>query len=169
MTEFQKYIQRYLDLLAGSDLQTELLSSENQTLAIYKSLNDESSNFKYAADKWTLKEVLQHLIDCERIFQYRALAIARGDRNDLPGFDEEEYADKAGTEGRSLDELLDEYLIVRKSTILLFKSFTNAMLQNEGHANSNLISTKTIGRLIAGHNLHHLNVIKDRYSPALKS
>ena len=163
MTEFQKYIQRYLDLIPTENWMEELTKSENETLTIYSKLNDESALFKYAENKWSLKEMLQHLIDCERIFQYRALSISRGDTQNLPGFDEELFAKNSNADARNLADLIAEYSLVRSSSLVLFKSFREETLSNKGFANGNEISVETIGKLIVGHNLHHLDIIKERY------
>lgn len=163
MTDFQKYIQRYLDLVADDDLEQNLETSKIKTLSVFEKLNDDSALFKYAPDKWTLKEVFQHLIDCERIFQYRALCISRKEKLDLPGFDEEIYAENSSADCRDLEDLKAEFSTVRTSSSLLFKSFTEEMLKQTGITNGNEISVQTIGKLIVGHNLHHLNVIKERY------
>ncbi len=168
MTEFQKYIQRYLDLIPSENWMDELCDSEKKTLAIYSRLNDETALFKYAENKWSLKEVLQHLIDCERIFQYRALSISRGDTQSLPGFDEELFAKNSNADVRNLEDLLKEYSLVRASSLILFGSFREEILSNKGFANGNEISVETIGKLIIGHNLHHLNIIKERYLPEIK-
>lgn len=169
MTEFQKYIQRYLDLVPGENILQELKNSEQKTLDVYSKLDEVSSLFRYAENKWTLKEVLQHLIDCERIFQFRALSISRGDQQDFPGFDEEFYAKNSNADERKLSELTDEYWTVRASSILLFKSFTPEMHSKRGFANGNEIAVETIIKLIVGHNLHHLNVIKERYLSELNN
>jgi hypothetical protein len=167
MTEFQKYIQRYLDFIPTENWMEELSKSEHETLVIYSKLNDESALFKYAENKWSLKEMLQHLIDCERIFQYRALSISRGDKQNLPGFDEELFAKNSNADGRSLADLISEYALVRSSSLILFKSFPQHTLSNKGFANGNEISAETIGKLIVGHNLHHLNIINERYLPEI--
>ncbi|SFI11972.1 DinB family protein [Halpernia frigidisoli] len=163
MTEFEKYIQRYLDLIPTENWMEELVNCEKLTLEIYSKLNEETSLFKYAEKKWTFKEVLQHLIDCERIFQYRALSISRGDTQNLPGFDEELFAENSNADERHLEDLIAEHSLVRASSLILFKSFKKETLSNKGFANGNEISVETIGKLIVGHNLHHLNVIEERY------
>lgn len=163
MTEFQKYIQRYLDLIPSENWMEELSKCEEETFKIYSLLNDESALYKYAAGKWSLKELLQHLIDCERVFQYRALSIARGDTQNLPGFDEELFAENCEADRREISDLIEDFSLVRKSSLLLFKSFSHEMLQKEGSANGNKIQVETIGKLIVGHNLHHLNIIRERY------
>ncbi|WP_313090964.1 DinB family protein [Chryseobacterium flavum] len=167
MTDFQKYIQRYLDQIPTGDLLAELKRSEEKTVGIYSNLTEEQSTFAYAEGKWTLKELLLHLSDTERVFQYRMLAISRGDKNNLPGFDENEYAEKSFANERSLESLLDEYKLVRKSSRIFLETASPAALQTQGMANSNGISAETIGKLIVGHNYHHLTIIEERYLPKL--
>jgi len=167
MTDFQKYIQRYLDLIPSENWLEELKKSGEKTVSLFSFLTEEQSKFAYAEGKWTLKEVLLHLSDTERVFQYRILAIARGEQKDLPGFDEELYAQNSFANERTLESLLEEYQLVRKSSQILLDTFNTSVLNNIGTANGNQISAETIGKLIVGHNLHHLNVIEERYLPKL--
>lgn len=124
-------------------------------------------NKVYAEGKWTVKEILQHLIDAERIFSYRALTIARNDKTSLPGFEENEYVPESKSNRRSISDLLDELANVQRSTKLLFDSFDNEMLLREGICSGRNISVLAIGFAISGHALHHVNVIKERYLPLL--
>ncbi|PWN70505.1 DNA damage-inducible protein DinB [Chryseobacterium phosphatilyticum] len=163
MSDFQKYIQRYLDQIPAGDWLAELKKSGEKTLGIYSNLTEEQSRFAYAEGKWTLKELLLHLSDCERVFQYRMLAFARGDKNNLPGFDENEYAEKSFADKRTLESLIEEYTLVRKSTQIFAETLTPSALQTTGIANGNEVSVETIGKLIVGHNYHHLNIIEERY------
>lgn len=117
----------------------------------------------YAPGKWTAKDIIQHLIDAERVFSYRALRFARNDKTLLPGFEENDYAVTAEASKRSMDELLDEYFLVRDSSIKLFRSFTDEMLMREGVVPSGNVSVLAIGFIMPGHTIHHLNVIKERY------
>lgn len=167
MTDFQKYIQRYLDQIPSGDWLAELKISEEKTAGIYSNLTEEQSKFAYAEGKWTLKGLLLHLSDTERVFQYRILAFARGDKNNLPGFDENEYAEQSFANERSTESLLEEYKLVRKSSQILLETMNPAALQNIGTANGHEISVETIGKLIIGHNYHHLNIIEERYLPKL--
>lgn len=167
MTDFQKYIQRYLDLIPSENWLEELKSCGEKTVEIYSNLTDEQSYFAYAEGKWTLKELFLHLSDTERVFQYRILAFARGDKNELPGFDEELYAKNSFANERSLESLLVEYQLVRKSSQVLLKTLHPSVLHNTGTANGNQISAVTIGKLIVGHNIHHLKIIEERYLPKL--
>lgn len=167
MTDFQKYIQRYLDLIPTENYSEELKSIGDKTVSLFSYLTEEQSKFAYAEGKWTLKEVLLHLSDTERIFQYRILAFARGEKSELPGFDEESYAINSFANNRSLESLLEEYQLVRQSSQILLESLNPTTLKNTGKANGNEISVGTICKLIVGHNIHHLNVVEERYLPEL--
>lgn len=167
MTEFQKYIQRYLDLVPTENWLEELKNSSDHTLEIYQQFSEEQSNFAYAEGKWSLKILLQHLIDAERIFVYRALRFSRNDRTELAGWDEEEYAKQYFPDERSLESLIEEFKYLRNSTSLFFENLNQTVLTRTGIANDNEISVKTIGKLVVGHNIHHLNIIKERYLPHL--
>lgn len=163
MTEFQKYIQRYLDLIPSENWLEELKNSSDQTLELYGRLSEEQSNFAYAAGKWTLKELLQHLIDAERIFIYRALRFSRNDQTELSGWDEELYAKEYFLDQVSLKSLREEFDFLRKSNIIFFRNLNEEIFSRKGVANGNEISVETLGKLIVGHNIHHLNIIKERY------
>lgn len=163
MNEFQKYIQRYLDLIPSDNWLEELKKIGDKTVSLFSYLTEEQSKFAYAEGKWTLKEVLLHLSDTERVFQYRILAFARGEKYELPGFDEESYAANSFANERTLKSLLNEYQLVRESSQILLESLNFSVLKNIGIANGNEISVETICKLIVGHNIHHLNVIEERY------
>ena len=167
MTDFEKYIQRYLDLIPSENLLEELKSVGEKTVSLYSYLTEEQSKFAYTEGKWTLKEVLLHLSDTERVFQYRILAFARGEKSELPGFDEESYAANSFANERSLESLLKEYQLVRQSSLILLETLSPKVLNNIGTANGNQISAETIGKLIVGHNIHHLNMVEERYWPNL--
>ncbi len=165
MTDFEKYIQRYLDLVPSADWLQELKNTGEKTVEVYSGLTEEQSLFAYAEGKWTLKKLLLHLSDTERVFQYRILAFARGDRHELPGFDEEMYAENSFANERSLASLTEEYRLVRKSSQILLETAHPSVVSNTGTANGNRLSVETIGKLIVGHNEHHLNIIRERYFP----
>ncbi|WP_299178803.1 DinB family protein [uncultured Chryseobacterium sp.] len=167
MTDFQKYVQRYLDNIPSENWLDEMKKSGEKTVEIYATLTEEQSLFAYADGKWTLKEMLLHLSDTERVFQYRALAFARGEKAELPGFDENGYADNSFGNERTLESLMEEYKTVRKSSQILFETLNPSVLNNIGTANGNPITVETVGKLIIGHNYHHLNIIKERYLPGL--
>ena len=119
--------------------------------------------YRYAAGKWTIKEVLQHIIDAERIFAYRALRFARKDGTLLPGFDENSFAINARADKRDWDNLIAEFKAVRMASEYLFASFDENQLDAEGTANNNSIYVLGIGFIVVGHSLHHMNVIKEKY------
>ncbi|WP_209389293.1 DinB family protein [Chryseobacterium sp. RR2-3-20] len=167
MNDFEKYVQRYLNLIPSDNWIEELTESGKKTVEIYSDIFEKQSLFAYDTGKWTLKELLLHLSDTERVFQYRILAIARGDQNELPGFDENSYANNSFANERSLQSLIEEYKLIRNSSEILLKSARSSALQNVGNANGNRISAETIGKLIVGHNIHHLNIISERYLPLL--
>ncbi|MDM1532403.1 DinB family protein [Myroides marinus] len=120
-------------------------------------------NFAYAEGKWTLKEVVQHLIDCERIFSYRALHIARQDTSILSGFDENIYVDNAKGEDKGVSELVEEYVCLMKSIYFEFKGFTKDALALSNQVANYVVTVEEIGKIMYGHSLHHLDVIKERY------
>ena len=167
MTDFEKYIQRYLDLVPSENWIEELKNSGKQTLEIYEKLTEEQGNFAYAKGKWSLKTLLQHLIDTEKVFAYRALRFSRNDQSLVSGFDEEAWADNSYAETRTLKSLIKEYKVTRKQSSIFFKTLPAEALQLIGIVNGNEIKVETIGKLTVGHNIHHLNIIKERYLPNL--
>ena len=162
-----EYFDRYINLVEDIELK-EALNKYGPEMFLKEKINLENIGDRvYAAGKWTVKDILQHLIDTERIFNYRALRFARNDKTILPGFDENIYADVSDANNRSLDDLLNEYVAVRQSAIALFGSFDKKMLNSEGVCFDKNISVLSIGFVLAGHPLHHLNVIKERYYPLI--
>lgn len=169
MTDFEKYIQRYLDLVPSENWIEELKNSGKQTLEIYEKLSEEQGNFAYAEGKWTLKTLLQHLIDTEKVFAYRAMRFSRKDQSLVSGFDEESWADNSYAETRTLKSLIKEFKVTRQQSSIFFKTLPAEALQLIGIVNDNEIKVETIGKLTVGHNLHHLNIVKERYLPNLIS
>lgn len=161
--EYSEYYQSYIDLVEGDDIFIALEEGNRSALNILNSFSQSKGDYRYADGKWTLKEVIGHIMDTERVFAYRALAIARGDRTPLPGFDQNEYVAHAKFNKRPLYELTYEYRLLRESTLLLFKSFDESVLQNKGNANGQDITVLSLMFIIAGHEKHHINVVKERY------
>jgi len=162
------YFDRYINLAADIDLKEALQQSatdiDNFPLDKWTALGDKV----YAPGKWTIKDILQHIIDTERIFTYRAMRFARNDKTTLPGFEENDYAEEAHANNRLLEDLLAELKTVRQSTLQLFTSFTDEMLQRTGIAFKSTISALALGFTLVGHQIHHLNVLEERYYPLLK-
>ncbi len=162
-TEFFHYYKKYVDLVAEGDLVEQLMASHQKVLQLFQKLSEPQLLFRYAEGKWTMKDILVHICDTERIFAYRALRIARKDKTSLPGFDENNFAPHAGANSRDIRDILREYTAIRMATIELFKSLSEEALSEMGTASGNPMSARAAGYIIAGHDLHHLNIIKERY------
>lgn len=126
-------------------------------------ISDKKLGFAYAEGKWTLAEAIVHIIDTERIFQYRSLRIARNDKTPLPGFDQDDYVPQSNASGRSTTSLIEEYKAVRDATITLFSSFDEEAMLRIGIASDSKMSTRALGFIISGHQAHHVKIIKERY------
>ena len=123
----------------------------------------EKFDYRYAEGKWTIKDIIQHIIDAERIFGYRALRISRNDKTPLPGFMENDYIENTNANGRSIQDLLTEFSAVRHSNLLLFKNFSEEQLVRLGTASNHTISVRALGFLMIGHQKHHQKVFQERY------
>ena len=132
-------------------------------VSFISNISSEKLEYRYAEGKWTIKDILLHLIDAERIFAYRALRIGRGDKTPLAGFEENGYVINANANSRSVESLINEFQLVRKSTLELFQNFSEEQLAYLGTSSDNIISVRAIGFIISGHQNHHLKVIVERY------
>src|SRR6185312_8126404 len=160
---YPPYFYNYIRLVETEDLNTILKTQLAESQAFFNSIPEEKYNYKYAEGKWSVKEALQHIIDTERVFTYRALAFSRKDTNILPSFDDKIYAANANGAAREWDDLVDEFTTVRKSTQALFNSFSGEQLDSLGKASDYQMNAKAMGYTIAGHLAHHLNIIRERY------
>jgi uncharacterized damage-inducible protein DinB len=160
---YPPYMDAYIKLVSGENIYDELFQSYMETMELVTSLDAETLHGRYAEGKWNILEIVQHIIDTERIFNYRALRFARKDKTNLPGFEENDYAATSFASRRDINDLVRELSLVRASTIELFKSFTPEMLEEEGTANGKTISVKAILFATLGHEKHHRNVIHERY------
>jgi hypothetical protein len=143
-----------------------LVALENQaaaTAAILRRIPASSAGHRYAEGKWTVRDMVGHIADTERIFSYRALRIARGDSTPLPGFDEAVYAKAAGADGRNWEDLVRDLAVVRAATVALFRSFDADAWRRAGVANGAAITVRALAHIIVGHERHHLDVLKSRY------
>ncbi len=161
--EYLPYYAQYISKVNGGDLFAVMQATHRETQTLLGSLSDEQLQYRYAEGKWTIKDIVGHLIDAERIFAYRALRFARKDATDLAGFDENSYVPTSNANERSIHDLLAEFTVVRAATFALFKSFSEEMLTLSGTANNNPISVRALAYIIGGHEIHHLAVIKERY------
>jgi hypothetical protein len=162
-TNYPGFFQNYIQQVPEETLQDAFNKQTPFISSFLSSVPKDKYTFAYAEGKWTIKEVLQHMIDTERIMAYRALAFARGEKAKLPGFEEKEYAANSNANNRTWQSLGNEFLIVRQSTQLLFNSLTEGMLDAEGTANNNLLSVRTIGFIILGHFYHHKKIVEQLY------
>lgn len=161
----QRYFAEYLNFTPTENLFDVLEINANEIRSIYKNLSPQDWNFAYQKDKWTRIQLLGHIIDTERIFSYRALAISRGEKQSLPGFDENDYLSEAQFETQNPQQLLQQYEATRKASICLFQSFNDVQWNKMGIANNYPISVRALAWMIAGHEKHHLEVLKMRYNP----
>jgi uncharacterized damage-inducible protein DinB len=162
-SEYLAFYETYVSLVPDGDI-IELLGRQlDETLAFLATITEEKANSSYAPDKWTLKEVLGHVIDAERIFAYRALRFARNDQNNLTGFEQDDYVANASFNQISLKDLASEFEHVRRSNILLFKHLDPDAWLRRGLANNNEVSVRALAYMIAGHEVHHMGVIRSQY------
>jgi hypothetical protein len=163
-SEYPAYAHIYIDLLPDDGLILQHLAENiEHTRNLVASIPEAGLLHRYAPGKWTIKEILSHLIDDERIYVYRALRFARNDAAELPGFDQDHYALHSGANQRTIDVLLDELSLVRRSTIAFFNSLDAASLVRTGVADGKRASVRALAYHIAGHELRHMNIIKERY------
>lgn len=161
--DYPPFYETYIKLVSNDPIKHIFNESFLEFKEFVYKIPDSKENFKYELNKWSTKQVFQHIIDTERIFNFRALCFARGENQSIPGFDENEYALLADVDNRNLNELKEELILVRNSSILLFESFNMKMLQRKGLANNTEITVNALGYCIIGHSLHHFNILKERY------
>lgn len=162
-SEYAPYYGAYIQKVPPGDVLQILEAQLSETLRLMTPLDEQKAEFRYAPGKWSVKEVLGHVSDCERVFAYRALRISRSDPTPLPGFDQDEYVKQSSFGRRGLDEIAAEFALVRKTTLALFRGCTPEMLLRHGVANGVPVSVRAIVYILAGHERHHIDVIRDRY------
>jgi len=163
--EYAEYAESDIRAVEGDDLGAVLERQRGATVELFSRFGEAGGGLAYGAGKWTVKQVLGHLADDERIFAYRALCLARGDRRELPGFDERQYVDGAQFERRSLAQLLEDYSAVRSASITLFRGLGPDAWLRRGVVNGYSATPRGLGFHIAGHELHHHRVMLERYVP----
>jgi hypothetical protein len=162
-TEYAPYFEKYISLAREDEIVATLGRQIEGTLSLIRGLSAAQGDLRYAPGKWSVKEVIGHLIDTERIFAYRAMRFARNDATPLPGFDENLFVANAGFGSRSLAELADEFEHTRKSNVYLFKGLDGDASLRRGVSNNNELSVRAIAYIIAGHELHHAEILRSRY------
>ena len=161
--EHDAYFSTYIDQVEEGDLIGDLRAQAGELTEVCGDLSEAAGRFRYAPEKWSIKEVLGHLIDTERVFVYRALWFARGESAELPGFDQDEFVRRADFNRRSLESLVSEFVHVRQSTIDLLASFREADWGRSGISNEASLSVRAIGYILVGHVAHHLEILRERY------
>jgi len=165
--EYAPYYETYISLVKGNDILGLLEAQRLQMAQIFAARSEREGNFRYAPDKWTVKEVLGHVNDTERIFLYRALRISRGDHTPLSGFEQDDYV-RAGNFGeRTLADLAEEFGYVRSASIALFRSLKTEAWSRRGVANEKEVTVRALAFIVAGHELHHRLILEERYFAAI--
>jgi len=161
--EYAPYYDRYISLVQGPDIIGVFETQRRQMLLLLSGRDESDGDFRYAPDKWTVKEVLGHVCDAERIFAYRALRIARGDQTPIEGFEQDDYVRNSPVGNRPLAEAIEDYIAVRRATITLFRNLDEAAWLRRGVANNNEVSVRAIAYTAAGHEQHHRRILEEKY------
>jgi hypothetical protein len=163
VSEYAPFYAGYVAGVPDGDLIALLEQQGRETVALLGAISEEKSDHRYAPGKWTIREVLGHIIDGERVFSYRALTFARGDAGPLPSFDENAWAAASNAGRRTMQDLLTEYRAVRAATVALFRSFGEAEFARSGIASKNPVTVRALAYIVAGHERHHVRILRERY------
>ena len=163
INEYPVFYKTYIQELEELELIEEMEICLHEFIKFVQNIPMDKFDYQYEEGKWTIKEIIQHLIDTERVFSYRALRISRNDKTPLPGFDENEYVANSNGKERSLQSLLTEMAVVRQATLSLFNSFSHEQLTKIGFASNREVSVRAIGFIIIGHQKHHQKIFSERY------
>ncbi len=165
--EYPAFAEQYVSLITGNDILGTLRIQLNQTATLFSGRSERDADFRYAPEKWTVKEVLGHIADAERIFAYRALRIARGDQTPLAGFEQDDYVREGHFNKRKLADLAAEFADVRLASLALFSSFGADVWSRRGVANNSAVTVRALAFIVAGHELHHRRILEERYFSAI--
>jgi DinB superfamily len=168
-TEYMPYYGKYVSLVPDGDIVSLLGQQIEETAGLLNSIPESRSGFRYAPDKWSIKELLGHLIDTERIFAYRALRFARNDKTPLPGYEQDDYVANGSFDNYTLTDLVSEFKSVRQSTVFLFKHLDPNAWTRSGLANNGEASVRALAHIIAGHELHHRAILSGTYLSAMNA
>lgn len=163
--EYNPYYRSYIEPLAsgGKTIIENLIQNKKDLVDSLSSIPIDKHEYRYAEDKWTIKDIVQHIIDAERVFSYRAMRFARNDQTPLPGFEQDDYVEIFDANQRDLNDLIEEFSVLRNATIAMYKSFDDKSLKRIGTASNSPMSVRALGYLFSGHVNHHLKVIQERY------
>ena len=161
--EYAPYTGAYISLVVGNDILAALDEQRRQMLLLFSGRTDADGDLRYAPDKWTLKEVLGHINDTERVLSYRALRISRADATPMEGFEQDDYVSNAPWGRRPLTDLIEDYIAVRRATLSLFRNLDEPAWTRRGVANKNEVTVRALAYTIAGHELHHRKILEEKY------
>ena len=163
-TEYNKYYSRYVDKVSDeTDLREGFEDDKKMVVDFFSSIPQGKQEFRYQPEKWTIKEILQHIIDTERVFMYRFFCIARNDKSAFPGYDQDDYIVPSEANKKSMESLIHEFYVTRLSSLNLIKSISEENLKNMGTASDSTISARACAFILLGHSIWHIEVIKERY------
>lgn len=163
-SEFNEYYNRYIDKLPDeTELINGFINGKNEVISFFDSISEEKLEYRYQPEKWTIKEVFQHLIDTERIFMYRCFRIARNDKTNIEGFEQDDYIIPSEANTKSREDLLEEFRINRENSIMILKSISEKNLNFIGVSNGGIMSARSAAFTILGHDIWHLEVIQNKY------
>lgn len=161
--EYAEYYERYISQVEETDIIAVLENQESELRDFFQKITEEKSRFAYAEGKWTIKEVIGHLTDAERIFAYRALRVSRADETPIEGFEQDGYIENSNFNNTSLSDLVDELLLNRRSNLIMFKSLSEEAWLRRGTASDSPVSVRSLAYMMAGHIRHHLKILNERY------
>jgi hypothetical protein len=162
-TEFAPYYNTYISLVENDDILDVLGTQPAELDALFSGIPEKKGQFAYAEGKWTIKELLSHLIDGERMFAYRVLRISRGDETPIEGFEQDGYIENSNANNRSFEELLTEFSLLRTANVLLINNLSDETSRRMGTASNNPVSARALVYIMAGHIKHHINILNQRY------
>ena len=163
-SEYAPYYGKYISLVGGHDVVAALEDQPRETLALLSALSEEQGDYRYAPGKWSIKEMLGHIIDAERVFCYRALRFARNDRTPLASFEQDEYVRSGNFGDCRLSDLIEEFIAVRRATVWLFRHLSADAWMRIGIASDNPVSVRALAYIVAGHELHHRRILQEKYA-----
>jgi len=161
--EYNPYYEKYISRVPDGDIVEQLTAQVSSTIALLESIPESKGDYRYAEGKWSVKESVLHVIDAERIFAYRALRIARGDKTPLPGFEQDDYVPFSRAAERTLHDIAEELGQVRQASVALFKHLDEEAVSRRGTASNNPVTPRALAYIIAGHELHHVRILRERY------
>ena len=161
--EYAPYYDRYISLIPGTEILATLESQRRQMMLLLSGRDEADGDFRYAPEKWSAKQVLGHVCDTERIFAYRTLRVARGDRTPIEGFEQDDYVRNGPFVQLPISDIIDDYIAVRRATLTLLRNLDEPAWTRRGIANKNEVSVRALAYIIAGHELHHRRILEEKY------